>query len=71
MRPLRRRYPGHGSHHRHLEIRLTRYRDDLLRLRIDTNDPAANAFLQAHKEIWKERFQQIDIWITAYEFEII
>jgi hypothetical protein len=49
----------------------TRYRDDLLRLRIDSNDPTANAFLQAQKEIWKKRFQQIDIWITAYEIEII
>jgi hypothetical protein len=49
----------------------TRYRDDLLRMRIDTNDPSANAFLQAQKEIWKGRFQQIDIWITAYEIEII
>jgi hypothetical protein len=49
----------------------TRYRDELLRIRIDTNDPTANAFLQAQKELWKERFRQIDIWITAYEIEII
>ena len=49
----------------------TRYRDDLLRIRIDTNDPTANAFLRAHKAIWRERFQQIDIWITAHEIEII
>ncbi|HZV06541.1 MAG TPA: hypothetical protein VE999_15785 [Gemmataceae bacterium] len=49
----------------------TRYSDELLRIRVDTNDPAANAFIQSHKEIWKERFQQIDIWITAHEIEII
>ena len=49
----------------------TRYRDDLLRIRIDSNDPSPNTFLQAQKEIWKERFQQIDIWITASEIEII
>ena len=49
----------------------TRYRDNLLRIRIDTTDASANAFLLAHKEIWKERFQQIDIWITASEIEII
>jgi len=49
----------------------TRYRDELLRLRIDTLDPAANAFLQVAKEVWKQRFQQIDIWITAYEVEVI
>ena len=49
----------------------TRFRDDLIRLRIDTDDPTANAFLQAQKEAWKQRFQQIDIWITAHEIEII
>ena len=49
----------------------TRYRDELLRIRIDTNDPSATAFLQTQKEIWKECFQQIDIWITASEIEII
>jgi hypothetical protein len=49
----------------------TRHRDELLRIRVDTNDPAASSFLQSHKEIWKERFQQIDIWITAHEIEII
>jgi hypothetical protein len=49
----------------------TRYRDELLRMRVDTKDPSANAFLQAQKEIGKTRFQQIDIWITAYEIEII
>jgi hypothetical protein len=49
----------------------TRYRDELLRLRIDTNDPTAAAFLQGHKERWKERFQQIDVWITGHEIEVI
>jgi hypothetical protein len=48
-----------------------RYRDDLLRMRIDTNDASASAFLKAHKEIWKLRFAQIDIWITASEIEVI
>lgn len=49
----------------------TRYRDELFRIRIDTNDPTANGFLQAQKKIWKERFQQIDIWITAHEIEVL
>jgi hypothetical protein len=49
----------------------TRYRDELLRMRVDTDDSAASAFFRAQKPIWKERFQQIDIWITAYEIEII
>src|SRR5262249_55276313 len=49
----------------------TRYRDDLLRMRFDPNDPAANAFLKDQKEVWKKRFEQIDIGITAHEIEII
>jgi hypothetical protein len=48
-----------------------RYRDELLRLRLDTDDPSTTSFLKTQKEIWKERFQQIDIWITAAEIEII
>jgi hypothetical protein len=49
----------------------TRYRDILLRIRVDSNDPTASAFLKASKEVWKERFRQIDIWITAHEIEIL
>jgi hypothetical protein len=48
-----------------------RYRDNLLRIRIDTKDSTANTFLEAQKEVWKKRFRQIDIWIIAYEIEII
>jgi hypothetical protein len=49
----------------------TRYRDQLLRLRLDTNDPAAATFLHGAKEHWKERFRQIDIWITGHEIDVI
>jgi hypothetical protein len=35
----------------------TRYRDELIRLRVNTNDRAAVAFLKECKERWKERFQ--------------
>lgn len=48
-----------------------RYRDELLRIRIDTDDAAGTAFLRDYKEVLKERFQQIDIWITAHELEIL
>jgi hypothetical protein len=48
-----------------------RYQDELTRIRIDTADPTATAYLKAQKEVWKERFQQIDLWITAHEIEII
>jgi hypothetical protein len=48
-----------------------RYRDELVRFRIDSNEPKAHVFMQTHKEILKSRFQQIDIWITAHEIEIL
>ncbi|GEM_PF-3297477 len=47
------------------------YHDKLLRIRIDSDDPKATAFFKSYKEILKPRFQQIDIWITAHEIEII
>lgn len=49
----------------------TRYRDELFRIRIDSDDPSASMYLRFAKRTWKERFQQIDIWITAHEIEII
>ena len=48
-----------------------RYRDRLLRIRVDTDDSEAIAFLKAYKETLKVRFQQTDIWITAQEIQII
>lgn len=47
------------------------YHDKLLRIRIDSTDPKATAFFKSYKETLKTRFQQIDIWITAHEIEII
>jgi hypothetical protein len=49
----------------------TRYRDALIRIRIDTNDKAASAFFKDYKETLKARFRQIDIWITVHQLEII
>ncbi len=48
-----------------------RYRDSLLRIRVDTVDPRAEGFLREYKDVLKKRFRQIDIWITAHEIEII
>ncbi|MCI0681136.1 MAG: hypothetical protein L0Y71_03445 [Gemmataceae bacterium] len=31
----------------------------------------AVAYLRSYKEILKQRFQQIDIWITAHEIQIL
>jgi hypothetical protein len=49
----------------------TRYRDTLFRIRVDTSDRAAPAYFKTMKEIWKERFQQLDIWITAQVIEVL
>jgi len=48
------------------------YEDKLLRIRVDTEDTEeARNFFVNFKEKLKERFKQIDIWITAYDIEII
>lgn len=50
----------------------TRYEDELLRLVVDAPDtPATRRFFAAYKETLKERFKQLDIWITAYQVRII
>jgi hypothetical protein len=49
----------------------TVYSDKLVRLRIDTQDRTARKLIKAHKPIWKERFKQLDLWITVHEIEII
>ncbi len=49
----------------------TRFRDSLLRIRVDTTDRRAPAYFKAKKEIWKERFQELDIWITAHEIDVL
>jgi hypothetical protein len=48
-----------------------RYRDELLRLRIDSDHPKAVAFLKSYKRVLKARFQQIDIWITAHDIHVL
>ncbi len=47
------------------------FRDDLIRLRIDTQNGKAKAFLKKQKLIWKKRFRQIDIWIIAFDIEAL
>ena len=49
----------------------TRYRDILYRIRVDTTDRAGRAFLKAQKVTWKARFQQLDIWITSHEIDVL
>jgi len=47
------------------------YRDQLLRIRFDSDKPDAMSFLKSYKLVLKERFKQIDIWITAHEIFIL
>ncbi len=48
------------------------FNDNLMRIRIDVEDSdRIRDFFKNYKEKLKERFQQIDIWITAYDIEII
>jgi hypothetical protein len=49
-----------------------RYEDRLIRLRIDTvSSRAVRKFFKNYKEVLKDRFKQIDIWMTSYEIEVI
>ena len=48
------------------------YEDLLVRVTIDSGDPdAAFQFLREYKETLKSRFEQLDIWITAHDVELI
>ena len=48
------------------------YRDDLVRVFVDVEDnPSATEFFASFKEQLKQRFQQVDIWITTYPIDVI
>lgn len=48
------------------------YRDELARVFVDVPDtPESRQFFLQHKERLKERFQQIDIWMTTYPVEVL
>jgi len=48
------------------------YEDKLIRIVIDT-EPSddIDEYFRQYKELLKERFRQVDIWITRYEIEVI
>jgi len=48
------------------------YEDKLMRIRIDT-EPSneTDEYFRQYKELLKERFRQIDIWITSHEIDVI
>ena len=50
----------------------TLYEDKLIRVCVDVEDlPAYWDFFRSYKEVLKQRFEQEDIWITAYRIEVI
>ena len=50
----------------------TLYEDRLLRLIVDVQGlRPADEFFREYKEVLKSRFEQIDIWISSHEVEIL
>ena len=48
------------------------FRDEVIRIFVDApRTPSALEFFAAYKETLKSRFQQIEMWITAFEIEQI
>lgn len=48
------------------------YEDVMIRFHVDAEDtPEVREFFVAYKEVLKERFAQLEIWITAYSLDII
>lgn len=50
----------------------TIYEDRLIRIRVDVEDTANNwQKMRDIKEVLKQRFEQIDVWISAHRIEIL
>jgi hypothetical protein len=50
----------------------TLYHDQLIRARVDVEDSPENLqTMRDLKETWKARFDQLDIWITAYRIDVV
>lgn len=48
------------------------YEDRLIRYRLDmASNPKTRKFFEEYKKVLKERFRQLDIWITASDIEVI
>jgi len=48
------------------------YEDELIRLNVDVEDTKeTEEFFRSYKNVLKERFKQIDMWITAFPIRII
>ena len=49
------------------------YEDELIKFVVDVqeNSDQIMQFFREYKGVLKQRFQQIDIWITAYEIQVV
>ena len=48
------------------------FRDNLTRFFVDVPDlPEYRKFFKGFKEVLKQRFKQIDVWITSHPVEVI
>jgi hypothetical protein len=56
----------------HWHYQSTTYEDRLIRVRLDVEDTPENwQKMRDLKEVIRQRFEQIDIWISAYRIEIL
>lgn len=56
----------------HWQYQSTIYEDRLIRVRLDVDDTPENwQKMRDVKEVLKQRFEQIDIWISAHRIEIL
>lgn len=47
------------------------YRDDLVRIVVDVPDTAANrAWMKDFKRRWRERLEQLELWLVSYRIEV-
>jgi len=50
----------------------TKFSDQLIRIRLDVQDTPQNwQKVRDLKELLKQRFEQLDIWVTAHRIEIL
>lgn len=47
------------------------YRDNLVRLVVDVSDSDENRnWMREFKSRWKERLEQLDLWLVSYEIDV-
>lgn len=47
------------------------YRDNLVRLVVDVPDSARHRqWMRSYKIRWKERLEQLDLWLVSYRIEV-